>query len=143
MSVNSKMTAIADAIREKTGGTAPLTLDGMAAAIEGLSVSSAKLETGTVTATSTANFSFPHSLGVSPSFFLIYTKDNITAAYRVMGAYGAANPGTYGFVARNSSNSGTSSGMLTTAGADEEYISMRLSGSSKFNGEYLYVAGVF
>ena len=33
MSVNSKMTAIADAIREKTGGTDALTLDGMAAAI--------------------------------------------------------------------------------------------------------------
>ena len=33
MSVNSKMTAIADAIRAKTGGTDALTLDGIAAAI--------------------------------------------------------------------------------------------------------------
>lgn len=33
MSVNEKMTAIADAIREKTGGTDALTLDGMAAAV--------------------------------------------------------------------------------------------------------------
>lgn len=33
MSVNSKMTAIADAIRDKTGGTDPLTLDQMAAEI--------------------------------------------------------------------------------------------------------------
>ncbi len=33
MSVNEKMTAIADAIREKTGGAEPLTLDGMALAI--------------------------------------------------------------------------------------------------------------
>lgn len=33
MSVNEKMTAIADAIREKTGGTDALTLDGMAEAI--------------------------------------------------------------------------------------------------------------
>ena len=33
MSVNSKMTAIADAIREKTGGADALTLDGMAAVI--------------------------------------------------------------------------------------------------------------
>lgn len=33
MSVNEKMTAIADAIRAATGGTAALTLDGMAAAI--------------------------------------------------------------------------------------------------------------
>jgi hypothetical protein len=33
MSVNEKMTAIADAIRDKTGGTEPLTLDDMAAEI--------------------------------------------------------------------------------------------------------------
>ena len=39
MSVNSKMTAIADAIRGKTGGTSPLTLDQMATAI-------AKIQTG-------------------------------------------------------------------------------------------------
>lgn len=36
MSVNSKMTAIADAIREKTGESGTLTLDGMAAAIAGI-----------------------------------------------------------------------------------------------------------
>lgn len=36
MSVNEKMTAIADAIRSKTGGTEPLMLDGMAAAIAGI-----------------------------------------------------------------------------------------------------------
>ena len=33
MSLNDKMTAIADAIREKTGGTDPLSLDAMAAAV--------------------------------------------------------------------------------------------------------------
>lgn len=37
MSVNSKMTAIADAIREKTGGTSALTLDQMAAEIASIS----------------------------------------------------------------------------------------------------------
>lgn len=36
MSVHSKMTAIADAIRGKTGGTNPLTLDQMATAIAGI-----------------------------------------------------------------------------------------------------------
>ena len=36
MSVNEKMTAIADAIRAKTGGTGPLTLDGMAEAIKSI-----------------------------------------------------------------------------------------------------------
>lgn len=38
MSVNSKMTAIADAIRTKTGSTDTLTLDGMAEAINGIEV---------------------------------------------------------------------------------------------------------
>lgn len=37
MSVHEKMTAIADAIRAKTGGTAPLTLDAMAMEISGIS----------------------------------------------------------------------------------------------------------
>ena len=36
MSVNSKMKAIADAIRAKTGGTDALTLDGMAEAVAGI-----------------------------------------------------------------------------------------------------------
>lgn len=36
MSVNAKMTAIADAIRAKTGGTASLSLDQMAAEIAGI-----------------------------------------------------------------------------------------------------------
>lgn len=51
MSVDSKMTAIADAIRAKAGTTVALTLDDMAAAIAALEVSSGGIEcaTGTVT----------------------------------------------------------------------------------------------
>ena len=41
MSIYSKMTAIADAIREKTGGTNPLTLDAMAEAIAGIEAGAA------------------------------------------------------------------------------------------------------
>lgn len=37
MTVNEKMTSLADAIREKTGGTEPLTLDGMTEAVQGMS----------------------------------------------------------------------------------------------------------
>ena len=48
MSVNSKMTAIADAIRAKTGGTGLLTLDAMPAAI-------ASIKGGGDTATLTVN----------------------------------------------------------------------------------------
>ena len=36
MSVNSKMTALADAIRETTGATGLLTIDGMTTAVRGL-----------------------------------------------------------------------------------------------------------
>lgn len=43
MSVNSKMTAIADAIRAKTGGTELLTLDDMAVEIAGISGSGAEI----------------------------------------------------------------------------------------------------
>lgn len=44
MSVHEKMTAIADAIREKTGGTEPLTLDGMAASVPDVYDAGAKSE---------------------------------------------------------------------------------------------------
>ena len=48
MSVNAKMTAIADAIRAKTGGTDPLGLDEMAASIQGIEVG---VDTSDATAT--------------------------------------------------------------------------------------------
>ena len=46
MSVYSKMTAIADAIRGKTGGTSPLTLDQMAEAIAGISSGGGDVSSG-------------------------------------------------------------------------------------------------
>ena len=50
MSVNSKMTAIADAIRGKTGGTSPLTLDQMTEAIASIQAGgSIKTASGTYT----------------------------------------------------------------------------------------------
>lgn len=50
MSVNEKMTAIADAIRAKTGGTSSLTLDGMADAIAGIQTGGG-IDTSDATAT--------------------------------------------------------------------------------------------
>lgn len=50
MSVNAKMTAIADAIRAKTGGTSSLTLDGMASAIAGIQTGGG-IDTSDATAT--------------------------------------------------------------------------------------------
>lgn len=57
MSVNSKMTAIADAIRGKTGGTNPLTLDQMATAIDEIQTGGGGIKTasGTYTLASDAS----------------------------------------------------------------------------------------
>lgn len=49
MALTDKLTAIADAIREKTGTTEELTLDAMATAISGISGGGAEIETCTVT----------------------------------------------------------------------------------------------
>ena len=85
MSVNAKMTAIADAIRGKTGGTSPLTLDQMAAQIasiasgggggDGLAYDMGEfvLDADTVFLI-TAN-GIPHQLGEMPDFVLTWTDD--------------------------------------------------------------------
>jgi hypothetical protein len=80
MSVNEKMTAIADAIRTKTGGTEPLGLDAMAeaiAAISGLPDAIAVVDGGTITPTSNINRQYwmDHNLGVVPDFFYIVVAD--------------------------------------------------------------------
>lgn len=87
--VNSKMTAIANAIREKTGESGTLTLDAMAAAIEALETGGGyAVERGSITFdTNTALF--PESLtlkdGVLPSILLVYLpstfkSENVTNA---------------------------------------------------------------
>ena len=53
MSVASKLTAIADAIRAKTGGTTEMTLDQMASAISGIQAGSGGIDTSDATAAAT------------------------------------------------------------------------------------------
>ena len=53
MSVASKLTAIADAIRAKTGGTTEMTLDQMAAAISGIQTGGGGIDTSDATAAAT------------------------------------------------------------------------------------------
>lgn len=53
MSVASKLTAIADAIRAKTGGTTEMTLDQMATAISGIQTGSGGIDTSDATAAAT------------------------------------------------------------------------------------------
>lgn len=74
MSVNEKMTAIADAIRGKTGGTEPLTLDEMAAAISSIETGGGgSMETGELTVVSSSK---PYQVSVSSkkTHFLVYPK---------------------------------------------------------------------
>lgn len=69
MSVNTKMTAIADAIRAKTGGTAALSLDAMAEAIAGLEIgggiSDHELFTGSFTPASNITTDYTIDTGIA------------------------------------------------------------------------------
>ena len=102
MSVDSKMTAIADAIRAKTGGTDALTLDGMASAIEGLATSSGyqftKVGEMTVTYTNAtidvSSFDGYKSLTVS-NFYLL--PKNFIVFHTGGEATGNITCGTYNF----------------------------------------------
>lgn len=81
MSVSSKMAAIADAIREKTGGTDALTLDGMAAAIAGIEAGGGggSMKTGVITpAESTQTLTIEHGYGSDDyNFFAITAIDRV------------------------------------------------------------------
>lgn len=72
MSVNSKMKAIADAIRAKTGKSGPLTLDGMASAVAGISTGAAvQRKAGSFTASAQGKASV--NCGFKPDLVIVYT----------------------------------------------------------------------
>ena len=76
MSVYEKMTALADAIRSKTGETDLLTLDGMSEAIAGIATGGgAKIATGTFTPAenleSSCDITITHNLGEIPKFAMV------------------------------------------------------------------------
>lgn len=106
MGVNEKMTAIADAIREKTGTTESLTLDGMAEAISLLSLgggsSNVKVATGTFTATSTSATApmITHNLGTQKIIALCWIPNDVvfvpTAGYQVFMASYVNAPAFFG-----------------------------------------------
>lgn len=86
MALIDKLTAIADAIRGKTGGTALLTLDDMAAAIAGISSgggggSGLAYDMGEFVpeadTTAGANTYISHNLGEKPGFILVWTDDYV------------------------------------------------------------------
>ncbi len=82
MALIDKLTAIADAVREKTGGTDALTLEQMATEIEGIEAEGGGLnydmgefvlDADTVYV-STKN-GIPHKLGETPGFVLVWSDD--------------------------------------------------------------------
>ena len=80
MSVNEKMKAIADTIREKTGGTGLLTLDGMAAAIKAIETGGGlKFKFGSFTvAEPTKTITIQHGLGILPKMAIVYATQTST-----------------------------------------------------------------
>lgn len=84
MALIDKLTAIADAIRTKTGGTDPLTLVGMAEAIAGISSgggSGLDYDMGEFVLendnNATTAININHNLGDSPEFILVWTDDYV------------------------------------------------------------------
>lgn len=104
MSVNTKMTAIADAIRAKTGGTAALSLDAMAEAIAGLEIGGLPdgleaLTCGSWTPTSDEKYyTVIHNLGVVPDFLYVVAENPYGLEYNsdkkyMLGYYAAGRFG--------------------------------------------------
>ena len=94
--VNEKMTAIADAIRAKTGGTDALTLDGMAEAIAGIEAGGGNTNiytTEMVFAEETASAILEHNLGKIPDYVVVvqdsnsaFTNDGVIAIHSTSSA---------------------------------------------------------
>lgn len=79
MALTDKLTNIADAIREKTGGTDALTLDAMAAAIAGIEAGGS-IAMGSVTFAeerpiNSGSYSVAHNLGFVPTHTLAMVED--------------------------------------------------------------------
>lgn len=146
MSVNTKMTAIADAIRAKTGGTAALSLDAMAEAIaglgDGLPDSIAAIDGGTFTMSSTHSsgvYKIAHNLGDYPDVFVIYNiSDMQSLSYRSLKYYLIL----YGRYTYTSSTSEETYDGVTSRGGYNSYSSSRISVSSissYFNNQEIYI----
>lgn len=95
MSVNAKMTAIADAIRGQTGGTSPLNLDQMAAQIASIASGGGGLVYDMGEFVLDADVSYlipanglPHQLGEMPDFVLIWTDDFADLSAENVNPYG-------------------------------------------------------
>lgn len=106
MALTSKLTAIADAIRQKTGKSGKLTLDQMVSevlSIQGggsLPSGFKAIATGThalgSAVTGSGTFTVEHNLGEVPDMFLFYAPSNIATTYSMLYAFRSAKFGYRG-----------------------------------------------
>ena len=160
MSINDKMTAIANAIRTKTGGTDALTLDGMASAIAGIELGGggtelpsflSEINFGTFKyGTATSAVEVAHGLSGKPEGFAVWRGDlasNPGVSY-INAAYGHShkyfNPSTggtfYGTTWILNGGGGTSTGSFN---ADETVFRLYTSSmkpSVQGNTTYYWIA---
>ena len=98
MSVNSKMTAIADAIRGKTGGTNPLTLDQMATAIAEIQTGGGGDEMYIALSNDTlSDYSLPSGVNSVRAYLFAGSKNLKTANLSALDVSGGGMIGTYAF----------------------------------------------
>lgn len=133
--VNSKMTAIANAIREKTGESGTLTLDAMAAAIEALETGGGGAITyGSIIPsenTSANNYEVAHGLGEVPAVFFLWTTSEAKTQYEIRCDIFCKNPAedtyqTFNYYQYSSTavRWGVSSAVKISARADETKIKL-------------------
>lgn len=165
------LTAIANAIREKTGGTNPIDPSQMATEISGMSggglpfgIEALAAGTYTITTESTSGIDIEHGLGVTPNFFL-WTLDGedmvVAAPYKIVSSLNICRTVSENATASNSyavsvvykyynSSSNYSIGYTDVRSSNAKtYMNattcrMRASNSSKLLAGYTYrwVAGV-
>ncbi len=89
MALTDKLTAIANAIREKGGTSEPLTLDQMAAAITAIEAGGGVAITSgsfTLSADSAKRYDVQHGLGTVPKVILCWVSDyEVSAGYLTLG----------------------------------------------------------
>ena len=137
MSVASKLTAIADAIRAKTGGTTEMTLDQMATAISGIQTGSGGLTVATGSTTSGTI-----ETGLSSIAYLVLYKDSISATGLVQAVY-VASEGTSHMTTCDSYSSYFKSFSASTSTADTTNggtFNWGGTGTKALNGTYNWIA---
>ena len=168
MSVNSEMTALADAIREKSGRTEKMGIAAMKEAVKGISAGGlpsgvSALASGTYTPTEdkTTNTAITHNLGVAPNFFVWMLEESMAttpvASLNIGGAiigkqakYNASSSITYtahyfmrGYTSTSQINGYTSSVAKSTY-LNETQCMMQCNSTYKLKAGYTYrwVCGV-